>query len=185
MTPWAATRGAPRRPRRREGPPRRRRSRSPSSSSPHSPGGARDATQAADWVQRDLHTRVLTGDNRPVPPDRRSAAPRQIAPVVLVLAVTIAGFLGARQLGLRDARRESAQRAQVAAAQIRARLEQAASLADGLRRYMVGAAGGVSPEAFATNAGRWLSPAGFPAAAWVEQVSPARRAAYERRMGRP
>jgi PAS domain S-box-containing protein len=42
---------------------------------------------------------------------------------------------------------------------------------------------GVTSEAFARNASRWLSPAGFPAAAWVEQVPAARRAAYERRVG--
>jgi PAS domain S-box-containing protein len=111
--------------------------------------------------------------------------PRQIAPVALVLGVTVAGFFGARLLGERDARRESQHRAEVAAAQIRGRVEQGAFLADGLRRYMVGVAGrGVTSEEFASNASRWLSPAGFPAAAWVEQIPALRRAAYERRIGR-
>jgi PAS domain S-box-containing protein len=111
--------------------------------------------------------------------------PQQIASVALVLGVTVAGFLGARQLGERDARRESDHRAEVAAAQIRGRVEQGASLADGLRRYMVGVAGrGVASEEFASNSSRWLSPAGFPAAAWVEQVPASRRGAYERRIGR-
>jgi PAS domain S-box-containing protein len=121
-----------------------------------------------------------------VSPERWSVPSRQIAPVALVLGVTVAGFFGARLLGERDARRESVHRAEVAAAQIRGRVEQGAFLADGLRRFMVGVGGrGVTSEAFASNSSRWLSPAGFPAAAWVEQVPASRRAAYERRIGAP
>jgi PAS domain S-box-containing protein len=112
--------------------------------------------------------------------------PRQIAPVALVLGLTVAGFFGARLLGERDARRNSEHRAAVAAAQISGRVEQGASLAESLRRFMVGVAGsGVTGEEFVSNASRWLSPAGFPAAAWVEQVPAYRRAAYERRIGHP
>ncbi|MDQ1458326.1 MAG: hypothetical protein QOH28_3946, partial [Actinomycetota bacterium] len=112
--------------------------------------------------------------------------PRQIAPVALVLALSLAGFYGARLLGERDARRDSQHRAEVAAAQIRGRVEQGTSLAESLRRFMVGVAGsGVTSAEFATNAARWLSPAGFPAAAWVEQVPASRRAGYERRIGHP
>jgi PAS domain S-box-containing protein len=115
-----------------------------------------------------------------------SVPPRQIAPVALVLAVTVAGFFGARLLGERDARRESEHRAEVAAAEIRGRVEQGASLADSMRRFMVGVAGsGVTNDAFASNAARWLTPAGFPAAAWVEQVPASGRAVYERRIGQP
>ena len=115
---------------------------------------------------------------------RWGVPPRQIAPVALVLAATIAGFIGARLLGERDARRESEHRADVAAAQIRGRIEQGASLADGLRRYMVGIAGpGVTSADFAGSVSRWLSPAGFPAAAWVERVRAPRRGVYERRTG--
>ena len=44
---------------------------------------------------------------------------------------------------------------------------------------------GVTSDEFARNAFRWLSPAGFPAAAWVERVPDSRRAAYERRIGQP
>jgi PAS domain S-box-containing protein len=117
---------------------------------------------------------------------RWSLSPRQVVPVVLVLAVTVAGFFGARLLGERDARREAEHRADVAAAQIRGRVEQGASLADSLRRLMVGVAGpGVTSKEFARNSARWLSPAGFPAAAWVEQVPASERAAYERRIGHP
>jgi PAS domain S-box-containing protein len=112
--------------------------------------------------------------------------PRLIAPVVLVLGLTVAGFLLARLLGERDARRESEHRAEVAAAQIRGRVEQGASLAESLRRFMVGVGGsGVTSGEFQSNASRWLSPAGFPAAAWVEAVPASRRARYERRLGRP
>jgi PAS domain S-box-containing protein len=112
--------------------------------------------------------------------------PRQIAPVALVLALTLAGFYGARLLGERDARRDSEHRAEVAAAQIRGRVEEGASLAESLRRFMVSVAGsGVTSGDFAGNASRWLSPAGFPAAAWVEQVPASRRATYERRIRLP
>ena len=111
---------------------------------------------------------------------------RQIAPVALVLGLTAACFLGALLLGERDARRESERRAEVAAAEIRGRVDQGASLAESLRRFMVGVGeGGVTSEEFESNASRWLSPAGLPAAAWVEQVPAARRAAYEERIGRP
>jgi PAS domain S-box-containing protein len=106
---------------------------------------------------------------------------RQIAPVALVVVLTVAGFVGARALVERDARRDSEHRADVAAAQIRGRLDQGASLAESLRRYMVGAAG----DAFSTTASRWLSSAGFPAAAWVEQIADDDRAAYEQRLGAP
>jgi PAS domain S-box-containing protein len=106
--------------------------------------------------------------------------------VALALGLTVAGFLGARLLGDRDARHESEHRAEVAAAQIRGRVEQGASLAESLRRFMVSVAGrGVTSDEFESNASRWLSPAGFPAAAWVEQVPASHRAAYERRIGHP
>ena len=111
---------------------------------------------------------------------------RQIAPVALVLGLTAAGFIGARLLGERDARRDAEHRAEVAAAQIRGRVEQGASLAESLRRFMVGVAGpGVTSQEFEANAARWLSPAGFPAAAWVERVPASQRAAYRRRTGHP
>jgi PAS domain S-box-containing protein len=112
--------------------------------------------------------------------------PRQITSVALVLALTVAGFFLASLLGERDARRDSQHRAEVAAAQIRARVEQGASLAESLRRFMIGVAGsGVTGDEFATNAARWLSPAGFPAAAWVEQVAAPQRAAYQQRTAHP
>src|SRR3981081_1370838 len=99
--------------------------------------------------------------------------PRQIAPVAVVLGLTVAGFFLARMLGERDARRDSQHRAEVAAAQIRGRVEQGASLAESLRRFMVGVGGrGVTGDDFVSNASRWLLPAGFPAAAWAEQVPP-------------
>ncbi|MDX6239443.1 MAG: hypothetical protein QOG10_4258 [Kribbellaceae bacterium] len=112
--------------------------------------------------------------------------PRQILTVALVLGLTVAGFFGARLLGERDAQRDSEHRAEVAAAQIREHVEQGSSLAESLRRFVASAAGtGVTSEEFESNASRWLSPAGFPAAAWVEQVPASQRAAYERRIGHP
>jgi PAS domain S-box-containing protein len=51
---------------------------------------------------------------------------------------------------------------------------------------MVGVGGrGVTGDDFVSNASRWLSPAGFPAAAWAEQVPASLRAAYERRIAHP
>jgi PAS domain S-box-containing protein len=112
--------------------------------------------------------------------------PRHIAPAALVLGLTVAGFLLAGLLAERAARRDSEHRAEVAAAQVRGRVEQGASLAESLRRFMLDTSGtGVTSDQFARNALRWLSPAGFAAAAWVEQVPDSRRAAYERRIGQP
>src|SRR3954454_2563065 len=109
---------------------------------------------------------------------------RQIAPVALVLGLTIVGFFGARLLGERDARREAEHRAEVAAAQIHGRVDEGNTLADGLRRFMVGVSGpGATSKEFAANSARWLSPAGFPAAAWVEEVPASRRATYQARIG--
>ncbi|MFL5825912.1 MAG: PAS domain S-box protein [Thermoleophilaceae bacterium] len=100
--------------------------------------------------------------------------------------MTAAGFVGALALGARDARRDARHRAEVAAAQIHGRVQEGASLAESLRRYMVSVGGGgVSDEQFARDSSRWLSPAGVPAAAWVEQVAGSSRAAYERRIGHP
>jgi PAS domain S-box-containing protein len=109
---------------------------------------------------------------------------RQIAPLALVLGLTVAGFLIAHLVGERDARRDSEHRAEVAAAQIRDRVVQGASLTESLRRFMLDRSGiGVTSDQFARNALRWLTPAGFPAAAWVERVRQPRRSAYERRLG--
>jgi PAS domain S-box-containing protein len=111
---------------------------------------------------------------------------RRIAPVAVVLALTIAGFLTASLVGKRDARRDSAHRAEVAAAQIRGRIADAASLSASLGRYMASVEGtGITNEEFADTASRWLSPAGFPAAGWVEEVRAPDRAAYEKRTGNP
>ena len=88
---------------------------------------------------------------------------RQIASVGLVVGLTFAGFFGARLLGEHDAQRDSEHLADVAAAQIRGRVEQGVSLAESLRRYMVAVGGsGATSEAFERNASRWLSPGGLP-----------------------
>src|SRR4051812_41227343 len=44
---------------------------------------------------------------------------------------------------------------------------------------------GVTAAQFSRNAFGWLSPAGFPAAAWIERVPASRRVAYEQRTGQP
>ncbi|HKC29480.1 MAG TPA: GAF domain-containing protein [Jatrophihabitans sp.] len=119
-------------------------------------------------------------------PTRWRIAPRRIAPLALVLGLTIAGFFGARLIGERDAQRDSEHQAEVAAAQIHARVADAATLAASLGRYMASVGEtSVTDEEFASNAARWLGPAGFPGAGWVEEVGAADRAAYEQRTGHP
>ena len=111
---------------------------------------------------------------------------RQITPIALVLALAVAGFVMARMLAEHDARRDSEHRAEVAAAQISDRVVQAVSLTESLRRFMVDSGGsGVTNAQFSRNAFWWLSPADFPAAAWVEQVPASQRAAYEQSTGGP
>jgi len=104
---------------------------------------------------------------------------------VLALAVIVVGFFGARFDGQRDARRESEHRAEIAATEIRGRLDQGGTLADSLRRFMAGTVrGSVTNAQFASVSSRWLSPADLTAAAWIEQVPASRRASYEQRIGR-
>src|SRR3954454_31908 len=100
--------------------------------------------------------------------------------------MTVTAVIVARSLTDRDARRDSERRVEVAAAQIRDRIEQATSLTESLRLYMLDAGGtGVTSDQFTRNALRWLTPAELPAAAWAEQVQAADRPAYERRTGQP
>ncbi len=111
---------------------------------------------------------------------------RQLAAIALVLGLTVAGFIIARALAERGARRDAEHRAEIAAAEISGRVGRAVSLTESLRRFMVEAGGtGVTSAQFSRNAFGWLSPAGFPAAAWVEKVPAARREAYEQRTGQP
>jgi PAS domain S-box-containing protein len=112
--------------------------------------------------------------------------PRRIAAVVLILTLTIGAAIVARALTVRDARRDSDRRVELAAAQIRDRIEQGVALTSSLGRYMLDAGSlGVTSPQFTTNALRWLNPAEFPAAAWAEEVRAGDRAAYERRIGQP
>jgi signal transduction histidine kinase len=116
---------------------------------------------------------------------RRPIDARLIVPVALVLGLTVAGFLGARELGERDARRESAHRAELASTEIRTGVERGADLVESIRRFLVGhVSAGVTNKQFAEIGSRWLNPIGLDAAAWVESVPASRRATYERRAGR-
>jgi len=67
--------------------------------------------------------------------------PRQTATVALVLALTVAAFFGTRLFGERDSRLNSEYRAEVAAAQIRGRVEQGSFLAQSLAQFMLSVAG--------------------------------------------
>jgi PAS domain S-box-containing protein len=111
-------------------------------------------------------------------------APRHLAAVVLVLTLTVTGFFVARALAVRDARRASEQRVEIAAAQIQSRLDEATSLTDSLQQFMfTEAPSGVTNEEFARNTLRWLLPAGLGAAAWVELLPGSDRPAFEQRLG--
>jgi PAS domain S-box-containing protein len=106
---------------------------------------------------------------------------RQVASVVLVLALTLGGFVGARALGRHEAQRDSQKRAEVAATQVRGSLKQAGDLVEGLRQLLVGNVGArVTSNQFATL-GAMLRPVDLSAAAWIEEVPASERVAYERR----
>jgi PAS domain S-box-containing protein len=109
-----------------------------------------------------------------------SARLRQLAPIGLALALTVAGFFLARVFGELDAQRDSIHQADIAATQVRDRVAQASTMADGVRRFLVGP---VSPTREFTDVGGWLSLVGLPAAAWIEPVPSSQRVAYERRVG--
>jgi PAS domain S-box-containing protein len=109
---------------------------------------------------------------------------RQLAPIVLVLGLTVGGFFVSRAHGEQDARHDSAHRAEIAATEVRDRVAQASTLVDGVRRFLAGhISPGVTTEQFGDIGERWLGPVGVPAAAWVQRVSDYERPGYERRTG--
>jgi signal transduction histidine kinase len=110
---------------------------------------------------------------------------RLIVPVAVVVGLTIAGCLGARAIGQRDARRASAYRAQLASAQVQAGVEHGADVVESIRRFLLGhVSASVTPRRFDEVASSWTSPAGLDATGWVESVPASERATYERRLGR-
>jgi PAS domain S-box-containing protein len=106
---------------------------------------------------------------------------RQVASVVLVLALTVGGFVGARALGRQEVQRDSEKQAEVAATQVRGSLKQAGDLVEGLRRLLVGNVGSRVTSSQFTNLGAMLRPVDLYAAAWIEEVPASERPAYERR----
>ena len=111
-------------------------------------------------------------------------APRHLAAGALVLVLTAAGFVAARTLIERDARGDSEQRVEIAAAQIQGRLEQATELTYSLGAFMLDEGpDGVTNDEFARTALRWVLPAGIQSAAWAEVVRTGDRARYERHLG--
>jgi PAS domain S-box-containing protein len=115
---------------------------------------------------------------------------RVIAPIALILGLTIAGFITARVVTEHAARRDSEHRAEFAAAQVFSRVTQGVALTASLSSLMDEARRtGVTSEQFHRNAFLLLSPSGFlspnTGAAWLERVPASRRAAYEQQIGRP
>jgi PAS domain S-box-containing protein len=110
---------------------------------------------------------------------------RQFGPVGVVLVLTAVGFFFTRAHGESDARHESSHGAEIAATQLRDHVAQAATLVDGVRRFLAGPQSArATPEQFGDIGARWLGPVGLPAAAWIERVPRNARAAYERRTRR-
>src|SRR5262245_36776498 len=104
----------------------------------------------------------------------------------MVLGLTVAGFVVSRALTERSARHDSERHVELAAAQVRSRLDEATSLTESLRRFMLGeGVTGVTNDQFAKNALRWLFPIDLPSAAWAEEIPADQRAEYERRIGAP
>jgi signal transduction histidine kinase len=104
---------------------------------------------------------------------------RLIVPVALVLGITVAGFLGARELGERDARHASEYRAGLASMEIRTGVEQAADVVESLRRFLLAhVTAGVTNKQFADVGSRWLNPVGLDAAAWVARAPGSKRATH-------
>jgi PAS domain S-box-containing protein len=96
---------------------------------------------------------------------------RLIAPVLLVLVLTAAGFVETRLDLKRDARRNDNNRADIAATEVRNGVGQAADLVEGFRRFMLGhGQASVSNAEFVDLGTRWLNPVGLTAAAWVQEV---------------
>jgi PAS domain S-box-containing protein len=108
---------------------------------------------------------------------------RQFGAVGVLLVLSVAGFFLTRALGQSDARRESARRADIAAVRLRDSVVQAETLVDGVRGFLVSEPTPLTQAQFVEVGVRWLGPSGLPAAAWVERVPAAARAAYERRIG--
>jgi PAS domain S-box-containing protein len=115
---------------------------------------------------------------------------RLIAPIALILGLTVAGFITARVVTEHAARRDGENRAKFAATQVFSRVTQAVALTESLSSLMDDARGtGVTQAQFHRDAFLLMSSAGFlspnAGAAWVERVPASQRAAYERQIGRP
>ncbi|MEA2472217.1 MAG: hypothetical protein QOE06_132 [Thermoleophilaceae bacterium] len=88
-----------------------------------------------------------------------------------MLTLTLGAFLVARADVERDAQDDSAHRAEIAATEIRGRLDEGAALLESLREFMSGhESRGVTNDQFVSIGARWLSPSGLPAAAWAQRV---------------
>jgi PAS domain S-box-containing protein len=118
---------------------------------------------------------------------------RVIAPIALILGLTVAGFIAARVVTEHAARRDAEHRSESATSQILSRVAQAGLVTVSLQVFMDDArATGVTQEQFRQNAYLSLSSAGFfigliasTGAAWAEQVPASQRAAYEQQIGGP
>jgi len=112
---------------------------------------------------------------------------RQIAPVALVLLVTVAGFIAARMLSERDDRRDSDRRAEGRGGRrsgpASPRLRRSRRVLGSSCRTPAGSASRATSSPGTRL--RWLSSAGFPAAAWVERIPMRGVRPYERRLGQP
>jgi PAS domain S-box-containing protein len=103
---------------------------------------------------------------------------------IVVVALGVAGLIIARHVVDHDRRAAADRRADVHSRQVRAQLENARSFAVGLGEALQGETV-ASNRRFAALQGSASVTVGLTAAMWVERVSAAGRAGYERRIGRP
>jgi len=122
--------------------------------------------------------------NRPRPGRLRSSVSARVAVPLLVVLLSMAGFVVTTR-AVDDERANTARRtAEVQALEIRGQLERARAFAIGLGNALVGEAAPTARR-FAALQGSAATTVGLTTAMWVERVPNRTRRAYERRIGAP
>src|SRR5205823_5687042 len=107
---------------------------------------------------------------------------RHLVAAVVIVAIAAAGCVAIRTTERNRVAVQDSHRADLAAIQVANTVNQASGYADALRRYLSGHID-VTPEAFSNFAGDVLGNSGLSEVAWVQPVTEAARAAYERTIG--
>ncbi len=112
-----------------------------------------------------------------------TASWRHAAAAAAILAVALTAAIAAGFAAERGARRDAQQRATIAAIQVEDAVAQASTYLESVRRFLVSRPEALESE-FSTFATDTLGDMDLANIAWIERVTAARRAAYERRIGR-